>query len=95
MYVDVGDVELKGRPAVKEGWYYNWYHGVRLLYSEEGLKKYTHRPSLEESGEETWHFDIDYKCVHQEDERGGEESQEVIAVIGSRHALGRTTQFPR
>lgn len=84
MHVDVGDVDRKGRPADKGGWYYKWYHGVHLLCGEEGLKKYTHRPSLEETGEETWYFDIDCKCVYQEDERGEEESQEVLAVIGSR-----------
>lgn len=84
MYVSQGAVDRNGEIATQDGWYYKWYRGLHLLCGEEGINKYQHRPSHEDPLPETWHYDVNFRCVYQEDELEAEETEEVEGRIGSR-----------
>lgn len=74
-----GCVATKG----DEGYYYKWYQGIHMLCGEEGLDKYKRRPSHEDTLDNTWYFVLGFKCVHQDNERGEDESEDVEDIIGS------------
>ena len=58
----------------------------------EGSNLYKHRPSHEDRLPEKWYFDIEYKCKHQTEERGDDETMELKDEIGS--AIIRVTSRP-
>ena len=84
MWVNKGDKDRHGDAAPEAGWYYKWYRGLHLLCGEEGINQYKHRPSHQDMMKDTWYFDLDYKCMYQDDEHGDEETEEVMGRIGSK-----------
>lgn len=42
------------------------------------------RPSHEDTLDNTWYFVLGSKCVHQDNERGEDEAEDVEDMIGSR-----------
>ena len=83
MHVNKGDKDRHGNLATEPGWYYKWFRGIHILCGEEGVDNYKHRPSHEDAMPNTWYFDLNFKCIFQDAERGDNETGDVIQRIGS------------
>lgn len=59
-----------------------------MLCGLEGEGDYLHRPSWEYELTNKWYFDVGFRCVFQEDERGPLAQENFNTVIGTR-AVGR------
>ena len=75
--------DRNGVKAVTEGWYFKWYRGPHLLCGEEGIDDYKHRPSWEDVLPEKWTFDINYRCRYQDEERGDDETEDILSRVGT------------